>query len=346
MLPVDNNNNNYDNTSSSPSSSSVDVRDGQWINKPYDISHWVLSTLYLALAIASIVQLIRTRKRAIYVARIFFLSMVFASLMRAFSFALLPFAMEDQVYLSPVENQILAILKILPSFLYFTVYSISLFFGLIISMQVYLPTKMKANTSVIMKAILIGNVFMYVTVIVLYLVELELQHAHRFVVNPTDSSAGLLLQLYASSIYFGASIILMSFLFHQYRSYYKEIQFAPKYEDMEYLKSKKNPYKKQTNKMAKLRLSLIIVFMYCTLSFLIRSVLVALTPFNPARFNAWYFDLLYYVLLELPQLCFLLEIMSRRTALIMISQAVHQQDFGSQEEDNANPINYGTIPHN
>ncbi|GAM27593.1 hypothetical protein SAMD00019534_107690 [Acytostelium subglobosum LB1] len=260
----------------------------------FDISHVVLSSFYFMMLICSLVALINTKAYTSLYTLLFHLLLMLGAACRAVLFILFPFAAEGVIHLSV---NVIDLVATLPTFFFFTVYSITMIVGTLIQ-QEHLPRTVQIDIRKVVPYILFGNLAMYIIVAILFIVDFTVDAPAHISSRPTTVT-GIIIQLFTSFIYFNGSLFFFIVLFKHYVKHWREFRAA-----------------NRTSEFSTVRKMFALVFPFSSVSFMIRATLAAVTAFVVIR--SWYKDLLYYTFLEVLPVSFLLLIMSQRTTIRLL----------------------------
>ncbi|KAN0030030.1 hypothetical protein ACTA71_008174 [Dictyostelium dimigraforme] len=256
----------------------------------YDYSHIALISIYIILAILSVISFMRsTSKKNVFIISFLIILLVSSSL-RAVSFSLYIVVYEK---VRSINGNLLFLLTELPSFLYLTFFSMALLLSIQIfqgSLVVKAVDMQKLKTVVI-----IANIVVYLILAILFILDFVLYPNETASVNQPTSVFQRIIQFIAAIIYFITAVTFFVFLFKTYYEHYDD-KFADAVKTQESVQ-----FKKRSNG----------IIFFAFLCFLIRAVMTCLTIFLKLSF--WYTDLIYYLFFEIIPISLLLYILNEMT---------------------------------
>ncbi|GAM26284.1 hypothetical protein SAMD00019534_094590 [Acytostelium subglobosum LB1] len=273
---------------------------GIFIDPAFDISHIILSSFYLALMISAVAASIYCKGLHSFASLVFYILLIVGCALRAALFIIYILVVEQ---LATLEDPTADLLGTLPSFFFFTVYSVALILGTKV-VDDHLPSTAKFNIKLIMRVIIIGNFIMYFMATVLYILDYVFPHpSGTGSLNTPMTLIGQIIQMLVAVIYVIGSVYFVYTLSIHYLRNWKEFRAATRNNDTE---------------LEVIRKMFLAVFGYSSLSFIVRAVMTAVTTF--VSITSWSKDIFYYTVLEVLPMMLLLIIMTRRTSLILLYQ--------------------------
>ncbi|KYQ92251.1 hypothetical protein DLAC_07098 [Tieghemostelium lacteum] len=286
----------------------------EWHHYNYDVVHFILSFLYLILALFCLYSFLKKlRQQNNSNQQIFYPLLFVGVLIRAVFMFLQPFVMEDELQL---PNQANFILNSLPSFLFFTIYLIVLF----IWVEIYLITY-GATTTTIRRLPIIFNslvVTMFAALAVLYILDFTLYPLKYDSISAEITKPEIIIALYDCCCFITASGF---FFFFGIRLVFK------------FRKQQKTLTEEKRHIIVKRITGLTILIVLC---FLIRASITLYSIFimNFISGQWWWFDGAYFFTLEIVPLWIMLYLLTMDK-----NRRIKSHDYSGGSSEHSSLIN-------
>jgi len=257
-----------------------------WIDPRYDIVHYLLAGLYIFLVflcLAVVVRLIIQNRWNLRWQKLFHPLLMIGCLVRASFFALQPFIMEDDLRM---DNKLNMILNTFPSFIFFSNYLIILFLWA----EIYHYAHEDSHVGIEkLQPIFIGmTTTIYGVIFLLYALDYLLFSPQYMNVSWNSNPVEDAILVFGVVIY---AITSIGFVLYGLRIYFK-FSSVPVY----------------TSTRKQVLRKIQVISMLVSLCFITRCVLILLGIFTNLS-QYWFFDGLYYFLLELVPLFLMLQLL-------------------------------------